>query len=167
MPIHGACNEVRWRPYPTNLPPPPHHRHQCGHVRDHLFCFSSRQLRYLEYAAPLTASAVGDRSLMWVCHITGTPGSRPRECQRPLTECSLHPQCKVQEKQTIEWLVLNSPSQAGPGAHVAHAVHAHASHAVQAVQNQETFEVQLSANFLVRSRTRWPILQKEKCPRWK
>ena len=21
----GACNEVWWRPYPTNLPPPPHH----------------------------------------------------------------------------------------------------------------------------------------------
>ena len=33
-----------------------------------------RQLRYLGYAALLTASAVGDKSLMWVCHITGTPG---------------------------------------------------------------------------------------------
>ena len=32
-----------------------------------------RQLRYLGYAAPLAASAVGDRSLMWPCHITGTP----------------------------------------------------------------------------------------------
>ena len=35
---------------------------------------SPRQLRYLGYAASLTASAVGDRSLIWVYHITGTPG---------------------------------------------------------------------------------------------
>ena len=52
-----------------------------------LFCFpdsreqikklgriSTKATCYLGYAAPLTASAVGDRSLMSVCHITGTPG---------------------------------------------------------------------------------------------
>ena len=33
-----------------------------------------QQLRYLGKAASLTASAVGDKSLMWVCHITRTPG---------------------------------------------------------------------------------------------
>ena len=55
----------------------------------HLYCFPDSQLmrqlksqrrgttkanRYLGCAAPRTASAVGDKSLMWVCHITGTPG---------------------------------------------------------------------------------------------
>ena len=59
-------------------------QHQCTHVRDHLFCFSPRQHRYLGHTAPLTASAVGERSLMWVYHITGTPGCSTLLCSVPL-----------------------------------------------------------------------------------
>ena len=43
-----------------------------GKRSSQLFC--PRQLRYLGRTAPLTASVVGDRSLMWAYHITGTPG---------------------------------------------------------------------------------------------
>ena len=35
---------------------------------------TTKATRYLGCAASLTASAVGDRSLVWVCHVTGTPG---------------------------------------------------------------------------------------------
>ena len=34
---------------------------------------------------PLQLSAVGDRSLMWVCHITGTPGCSRQSSQRAIT----------------------------------------------------------------------------------
>ena len=84
---HGVCNEVWCRPFPTNLPSPIHHsltqalRHaQCNNVT-------------LGRRLPIQPSAVGNRSLMWPYHITGTPGcsrSRPEECQHPLTKCSLH-----------------------------------------------------------------------------
>ena len=37
-----------------------------------LFC--PMQPRNIGHTASLTASAVGDRSLMWAYHITGTPG---------------------------------------------------------------------------------------------
>ena len=45
---------------------------------------TTKATRYLGYAALLSASAVGDRSLMWVCHITGTPGCSTALCSVPL-----------------------------------------------------------------------------------
>ena len=55
---HSVCNDVRWRPCPTNLPPPPHHSptpvHTCKRP-PHVFFPKPRQLRYLGHAAPLTA----------------------------------------------------------------------------------------------------------------
>ena len=48
--------------------------HQCAQGRDHHSCFAQCNFRYIGHTASLTASAVGDRSLMWAYHITGTPG---------------------------------------------------------------------------------------------
>ena len=69
----GACNEVWWRPYPTNLPPPP--QHSPTPVHTYLICFFLNQGNFvtLVYAPPLQPQLWGT-GLMWVCHITGTPG---------------------------------------------------------------------------------------------
>ena len=49
-------------------------QHQCTQVRDHLICFAQGNFVTLGVRSLLTASALGDRSLMWAYHITGTPG---------------------------------------------------------------------------------------------
>ena len=38
---------------------------------------------YLSHAASLAASAVGDKSLTWVCHITGDAKMQHRQCTQP------------------------------------------------------------------------------------
>ena len=77
---HGGCSEVWCRPFPTNLPSPIHHcltpaqRHaQCNNVT-------------LGGRLPIQPSAVGNRSLMWPYHTTGTT-----ECSTPL--CSVPQHC--------------------------------------------------------------------------
>ena len=63
-------NEVWCRPCPTNLHSPTHHLHDTRALP--LLC--PMQPCYIGHTASLTASAEGDRSLMWAYHITGTPG---------------------------------------------------------------------------------------------
>ena len=72
---HSVCNEVRCRPYPAILPSPFHHCLTPAHTGKRLpQLLCPMQPRYIGRKAPHTASAVGDRSLTWPYHITGTPG---------------------------------------------------------------------------------------------
>ena len=76
---HGDSNHHRPTPVRTRLKSPfcfleSRLMRHSSHEGECAGADQPRQLCYLGYAAPLTASAVGDRSLMWVCHITGTPG---------------------------------------------------------------------------------------------
>ena len=119
MAMHGACNEVWWSTYPTNLQPPSHHRPTPEQTRVRLpFCFpDSTKATLLPWAYGTPCSLGCGRQVPDV----GMPHYRdarmqhpqrtqpalpgvttvvaPRECQHPLTECSLHPQRKIQEKQ--------------------------------------------------------------------
>ena len=69
----GDCSLVTTARTPSFSSHSPTPTHTCKRP-PLLFFPKPRQLRYLGKAASLTASAVGDRSLMWVCHITRTPG---------------------------------------------------------------------------------------------
>ena len=58
-------------------------QHQCAQVRDNLICFAQGNFVTLGVRLPIQPSAVGDRSLMWPYHITGTPG-----CSTPKADTS-------------------------------------------------------------------------------
>ena len=74
----GVCNEVQWCPYTTSRQPS---IHRClTPALTHSQC----NLVTLGKRPPLQLSAVGDGSLMWVCHITGTPGCSTPVCSVPL-----------------------------------------------------------------------------------
>ena len=114
-----ACNEVWWCPYPTNLRPPSHHRPTPvrTRMRPPFVFLRSTKATSLPWICgpPYSLSCGGQVPDVGMPHyrdarmqhrqctqpaLTGvTTVDAPRECQHLLTECSLHPQRKHQEKQ--------------------------------------------------------------------
>ena len=63
-----------------------HTTHNTDHIPpEHYFCCAQCNDVTLGVRPPIQLSAVGDRSLMWPRHITGTPGCSTPLCSVPLT----------------------------------------------------------------------------------
>ena len=107
---HGVCNEVWWRPYPTNLPPPPITTDTSAHMKETPHVPKATLLPWA-YGPPYSLSCGGQVPDVGIPHYRDarmqhsqsrqpalplvTTVVAPRECQHPLTECSLHPQRKM------------------------------------------------------------------------